>query len=156
MSASVGPNPFGKSTGFSQPVQATRAVDRYEGNVNFGQEQNRKKMRDTHKDFSAFNPNLYNDEPQISPFSELQQRIIDLCQKRSGNGLRGLRVMFRAMDRNKNNSLDPIEFKYAMRDYGIPISDEEVTAIVKYFDKNRDGKISFDEFLRAVRGDLND
>ena len=43
-----------------------------------------------------------------------------------------------------------------MRDYGIQISDKEVTAIVKYFDTNHDGKISFDEFLRAVRGELND
>lgn len=64
--------------------------------------------------------------------------------------------MFKAMDKNKNNSLDPVEFKYAMRDYGVRISDLEVTAIVKYFDKNWDGKISFDEFLRVVRGDLND
>lgn len=26
---------------------------------------------------------------------------------------------------------------------------------MKHFDTNRDGKISFDEFLRAVRGELN-
>jgi Ca2+-binding EF-hand superfamily protein len=64
--------------------------------------------------------------------------------------------MFKAMDRNRNNSLDPIEFKYAMRDYGIPISDKETSAVVKYFDTNRDGKIGFDEFLRAIRGDLNE
>lgn len=64
--------------------------------------------------------------------------------------------MFKAIDRNRNNSVDPIEFKYAMRDYGIPISDAEVTQIVKYFDTNKDGKISFDEFLRAVRGELNE
>ena len=37
-----------------------------------------------------------------------------------------------------------------MRDYGIPISDDEVSAIVKYFDTNKDGKISFDEFKNAV------
>ena len=28
-------------------------------------------------------------------------------------------------------------------------------AIVKQFDTNKDGQISFDEFLRAIRGDLN-
>ncbi len=27
---------------------------------------------------------------------------------------------------------------------------------MKYFDTNKDGKISFDEFLRAIRGDLNE
>lgn len=64
--------------------------------------------------------------------------------------------MFKAMDRDGSHGLDPVEFKYAMRDYGIPISDEETAAIVKYFDTNKDGKISFDEFLRKIRGDLND
>lgn len=156
MSATVGPNPFAKSSGFTQPVQQSRAVNRFEGNVNFEQEARRTDFRDTHKDFAQFNPNLWNKEPEIEPFSEIQGRIIEVCKARSGNGLRGLRVMFRAMDRNRNNSLDPVEFKYAMRDYGVKISDLEVTAIVKYFDKNKDGKISFDEFLRAVRGDLND
>ena len=63
--------------------------------------------------------------------------------------------MFKAMDRNRNGSMDPVEFKYAMRDYGIPLSEQEVTAIIKNFDTNKDGKLSFDEFLRAIRGDLN-
>jgi len=92
---------------------------------------------------------------QISNFEELRDKVVALCRQRSANGLRGLRILFRAMDRNRNGSLDPVEFKYAMRDYGIKLSEIEVTQIVKYFDTNKDGKISFDEFLRAIRGDLN-
>jgi Ca2+-binding EF-hand superfamily protein len=64
--------------------------------------------------------------------------------------------MFRAMDRNRNGSLSPLEFKYAMRDYGLQFSDIEVTQIVKHFDTNKDGQLSFDEFLRAIRGNLNE
>jgi len=60
------------------------------------------------------------------------------------------------MDRNGNGSLDPVEFKYAMRDYGVELSEIEITQIIKNFDTNRDGKLSFDEFIRAMRGDLND
>lgn len=60
------------------------------------------------------------------------------------------------MDRNRNNSLEPMEFKYAMRDFGVELSEVEVTQILKYFDTNRDGKLSFDEFLRAIRGELNE
>ena len=63
--------------------------------------------------------------------------------------------MFRAMDRNRNGSLSPVEFKYAMRDYGMNFSEIEVTQIVKHFDTNKDGMLSFDEFLRAIRGSLN-
>lgn len=79
-----------------------------------------------------------------------------MCKTRSSNGLRGLRILFRAMDRNRNNSLEPMEFKYAMRDFGVDLSEVEVSQILKYFDTNRDGKLSFDEFLRAIRGDLNE
>ena len=64
--------------------------------------------------------------------------------------------MFKTMDRNGNGTLSPIEFKYAMRDYGLQLSDIEVTQIVKYFDTNKDGQLSFNEFLRAIRGDLNE
>lgn len=64
--------------------------------------------------------------------------------------------MFRAMDRNRGGSLDPVEFKYAMRDYGLGLSEIEVQQIVKNFDTNNDGKLSFNEFLCAIRGDLND
>ena len=60
------------------------------------------------------------------------------------------------MDNNGNGSLDPVEFKYGMRDFGIDLSEAELTALLKYFDSNNDGKLSFDEFLRAIRGDLND
>ena len=59
------------------------------------------------------------------------------------------------MDRNRNGSLSPVEFKYAMRDYGLTLSEIEVTQIVKHFDTNKDGQLSFDEFLRAIRGSLN-
>ena len=64
--------------------------------------------------------------------------------------------MFKVMDRNGNGTLSPLEFKYAMRDYGLQLSDIEVTQIVKYFDSNNDGQLSFNEFLRAIRGDLNE
>jgi len=44
--------------------------------------------------------------------------------------------MFRALDKNGDKNIDPTEFKYAMRDYGIKISDLEVNAITKYFDSD--------------------
>ena len=60
-------------------------------------------------------------EDEMRNFAEIRQQVIDLARARSGNGLAGLRVMFRAMDRNRNKTLDPVEFKYAMRDYGLEL-----------------------------------
>ena len=51
MSASTGPNPFAKTSGFTQPLNQTRAVREYDGNVDFDQEKkNFNYMRATGKD----------------------------------------------------------------------------------------------------------
>ena len=156
MSAATGPNPFAKSSGFTQPLNQTKAVVEYEGNVNFEKEKTTVAFARTQgRDLNIRNPYMEK-YTQISNFEEIKAKIIALCKERSANGLRGIRRMFKAMDRNGNGSLSPVEFKYAMRDYGLPLSEIEVTQIVKYFDTNKDGAISFDEFLRAIRGDLND
>jgi len=94
--------------------------------VNFGKEKEiHEATRTIGRDLQANNPYMtrYN---QLSNFEELQEKIVSFCKTRSANGLRGLRIMFRAMDRNGNGSLDPVEFKYAMRDYGLGLSEVEV------------------------------
>lgn len=48
MTASTGPNPFGVTRGMTQPVQATHAVNQFEGNVDMARETNcHNKMRVT-------------------------------------------------------------------------------------------------------------
>ena len=91
-------------------------------------------MRQTNNDLNRGNPYNQVRNPQIDNFEEIKARVVEMCRKRSSNGIRGLRIMFKAMDRNRNGSLDPVEFKYAMRDYGVDITEKECAAIVKYFD----------------------
>ena len=43
-----------------------------------------------------------------------------------------------------------------MKENGHDISPSEFERIFKYFDKDNNGKINYDEFLKALRGDLND
>jgi Ca2+-binding EF-hand superfamily protein len=42
-----------------------------------------------------------------------------------------------------------------MCSFGVPLNELEASQCLKYFDTNKDGKISFTEFLGAVRGEMN-
>lgn len=67
---------------------------------------------------------------------------------------------FKILDDNSDNGISDREFAKALREYGFSISDEvlsiliilqDVSLAMKLFDKNGDGKIDYEEFLRAVR-----
>lgn len=156
MSASTGPNPFARTSGMTQPVNQTKSVPKDHGCIDFEKEKTiMQATRTIGRDLNIRNPYMEK-HYQISNFEEIKAKVINMCRTRSSNGLRGLRILFRAMDRNRNNSLEPMEFKYAMRDFGVELSEVEISQVLKYFDTNRDGKLSFDEFLRAIRGELNE
>lgn len=44
---------------------------------------------------------------------------------------------------------------WGLRENGFNLTPSEFERIFKFFDKNNDGKISYDEFLRALRGDMS-
>jgi len=60
------------------------------------------------------------------------------------------------MDDNGDKKFDRQEFMWGLRDNGHNLTPAEFDRIFKYFDKNNDGKIRYDEFLRGVRGPMND
>lgn len=99
----------------------------YEGNINFDKEKTVHEFtRSQGRDLNVRNPYMER-HVSLSNFEELREKVTTLCRQRSGNGLRGLRRIFKTMDRNGNGSLSPVEFKYAMRDYGLQLSEIEVT-----------------------------
>lgn len=50
-----------------------------------------------------------------------------------------------------DKKLDRNELKDGLRDYGVTLSDRELDVVLSAFDRNKDGKIDFDEFLRGIR-----
>ena len=70
--------------------------------------------------------------------------------------IRGIGRVFRILDDNRNRQLDAYELKNGLIDYDIHLSDEQVQVLISHFDRNGDGNVNFDEFLRALRGDLNE
>lgn len=59
------------------------------------------------------------------------------------------------MDDDNSRSLDINEFKKACKDYRFELSDDEIERGFIAFDRNGDGTIDYEEFLRNVRGNMN-
>jgi len=51
--------------------------------------------------------------------------------------------------------LDIYEFKKAIKDFRVGISEKDAERLFSIFDRDRSNKISYDEFLRTVRGEMN-
>lgn len=60
------------------------------------------------------------------------------------------------MDDDNSKSISMPEFQKACRDFKVGISDDNVPILFEEFDTNHDGTLNIDEFLMAIRGELND
>jgi hypothetical protein len=59
------------------------------------------------------------------------------------------------MDDNRNGCLDLGEFAKGVAESKLQMTDQDIRTLFAAFDRNRDGTIQYDEFLRVVRGDLS-
>lgn len=59
------------------------------------------------------------------------------------------------MDDDGSRTLSEQEFAKACRDFKTGISEENIPTLFTAFDTNRDGTLNIDEFLYAIRGELN-
>ena len=60
------------------------------------------------------------------------------------------------MDDDNSKSISLPEFTKACRDFKVGVSDDNASILFDQFDTNRDGTLNIDEFLMAIRGELND
>lgn len=76
--------------------------------------------------------------------------------RRGEHCIRGLGRSFRIADRDNSWALSYKEFKVALANNGLQVSQKTAEQIFKHFDGNRDGEVSYKEFLKAVQGDMNE
>jgi Ca2+-binding EF-hand superfamily protein len=89
-------------------------------------------------------------------------KIREVLAKRAGGTttLKSMALQFRVMDRDRNGTADKSEFQLAFekftRAYGINITSYEFEELFNLFDVDKSGTVSYDEFIRSVRGGMND
>lgn len=87
---------------------------------------------------------------------ELNLKFKLAIQQKGGVGIRSLRRIFKQMDFNGNNKLDYSEFEQALAAFGIFPKKVELQALIKFYDVDCDGNISYEEFLSGLREELSE
>jgi len=98
---------------------------------------------------------------KVNPFGDAEtrsvlERLRRAVAKRGGmNGIRSMARVFRNMDDNGSKLLDFDELRVGVRELGVDLSDKDHSTLCNILDRSGDALVSFDEFLRAMRGKMN-
>ncbi len=88
------------------------------------------------------------------------RQLVEVFRKkilqRGCKGIIGLQRVFKIMDDDGSRTLSRGEFEKACRDFKLELTSEDIGTMFGGFDINRDGTIQYDEFLRVIRGGLNE
>eukprot|EP00163_Fabomonas_tropica_P034786 TRINITY_DN9832_c0_g2_i1.p1 TRINITY_DN9832_c0_g2~~TRINITY_DN9832_c0_g2_i1.p1 ORF type:complete len:713 (-),score=250.44 TRINITY_DN9832_c0_g2_i1:235-2373(-) len=64
-----------------------------------------------------------------------------------------MRAVFDGMDQNGDGWVGIKEFRHAIRKFGFNLSEQELLTVMRAYDHDRDGKISYAEFVKTVTSD---
>ena len=98
--------------------------------------------------------NNNNNASGLSAVDKLLDQFKETLVSRGANGIIGLQRKFKIIDDDGNNQLNYNEFKKAIRENALTFSDTDLSLLFNYFDKDRSGTLSIDEFLVGVRVSL--
>jgi len=65
------------------------------------------------------------------------------------NNWKEMRRMFRQVDTAGSGLVEAPEFRYVLRQYNVNLDEDEFYHLMSYYDKNMDGKISYNDFIKA-------
>ena len=84
------------------------------------------------------------------------EKLRKVISKRGTRGIMSIRREFMIADNDNNKTVDINEFRKFCHDYRIPLNQNEIQTLFSELDRNRNGKIDYEEFLRGVVGEMND
>mmetsp|Transcript_33631 Transcript_33631/g.72907 ORF Transcript_33631/g.72907 Transcript_33631/m.72907 type:complete len:394 (-) Transcript_33631:301-1482(-) len=80
-----------------------------------------------------------------------------LILKRGGShGIHSLGRTFQLLDTNRNNVISSNEMEIGLNRLGLHMAKKDIDVLMRAIDKNGGKVVTFDEFMVAVRGDVND
>jgi calcyphosin len=75
-----------------------------------------------------------------------------ILQKDGASGMANVTRILRRMDSDGSKSLDPSELLQGLREYGLGrIPPAEMQILFNYFDRDRSGRVSVEEFMRGLK-----
>lgn len=80
-------------------------------------------------------------------------------KSRGAMAIRGIGRVFRILDDNRNRQVDVNELLWGLKDsqdFGIHLDEAQAKCVLAKFDRDGSGSVSFDEFIRTLRGDLSE
>lgn len=69
--------------------------------------------------------------------------------------VRGVALAFKIIDKNNNRLMDGEELDAGLRQRGVNLNPEQISVLLKYFDKDGSGQIDLNEFMVTIRGTIN-
>jgi len=76
-------------------------------------------------------------------------------KSRGATGIMGMGRKFRIYDDNGDKTLNQEEFHKAMTELRMGLSPEEIHTAFGVFDRDGNGSVDYNEFLRTIRGEMN-
>lgn len=88
---------------------------------------------------------------KTSSVGEHLEQLREQMKSRGARGFVGLQRKFKIMDDDNNKTLNLVEFKKAIRECGLSLTDLQLSELFSLFDKDRNGVVDFEEFLQSAR-----
>ncbi|CAG9310195.1 unnamed protein product [Blepharisma stoltei] len=96
---------------------------------------------------------------QFNGKREPPNSIIDKIRKdllrRGFHGIRSLGLVFKRLDITQSGVLTKNDFEWGLRDNGHFLNQMDLDRLFNYFDKNRNSRIQYNNFIAILRGDLS-
>eukprot|EP01029_Cantina_marsupialis_P027461 TRINITY_DN7688_c0_g1_i1.p1 TRINITY_DN7688_c0_g1~~TRINITY_DN7688_c0_g1_i1.p1 ORF type:complete len:497 (+),score=144.68 TRINITY_DN7688_c0_g1_i1:55-1545(+) len=102
-------------------------------------------------------PHEGEDKRGLTPLTgeAILNRVRRVLSDRGLHGVRDLGKAFRNMDDAKDGFLHEEDLRWGLKDRGIVLSPIEMNVLIRTMDRNRDGLVSFIEFMEAIKGPMN-